>query len=58
MYAKSLGIQKMCYPVDKKNIASKKIPLFFSGKLVADSIKVKTLDGRILNEQIYEIEII
>lgn len=54
-YAKSLGIKKLCYPVDRRNISSKKIPLFYGGELVTEHKKVETLDGRILEEEIYEI---
>lgn len=56
-YAKSLGINKVCYPVDKRNISSRKIPIFYGGKLVVDYKEVKTPDSRILEEEIYEIEI-
>lgn len=54
-YAKTLGIKKLCYPVDKRNIPSKKIALFYNGKLVTECKKVQTSDGRILQEEIYEI---
>lgn len=56
-YARQLGIKKLCYPVDKRNIPSKKVPLYYGGKLVVDSKEVKTPDGRILNEEIYEIKL-
>ena len=55
-YARSLGIKKMLYPVDRRNIPSKKIPLFYGGKIVIDYKKVETPDGRTLEEEIYEIE--
>ncbi|WP_051542073.1 GNAT family N-acetyltransferase [Clostridium lundense] len=54
-YAQSLGVKKLCYPVDRRNISSKKIPLFYGGKLVTEYKKVETSDGRILEEEIYEI---
>lgn len=56
-YARVLEIKKMCYPVDRRNISSKKIPLFYGGKLIVDYKEVKTLDDRILEEEVYEIEI-
>ena len=56
-YARALEIKKMYYPVDRRNISSKKIPLFYGGKLIVDYKEVKTPDGRILEEEVYEIEI-
>ena len=56
-HACSIGIEKLCYPVDRRNIPSKKIPLFFGGKLIVPCKKVKTPDNRILEEEIYEIEV-
>ncbi|GAA0730199.1 hypothetical protein GCM10008905_31200 [Clostridium malenominatum] len=53
--AKGLGVKKLCYPVDRRNIPSRKIPLFYGGKLVTEYKKVETSDGRILEEEIYEI---
>lgn len=55
-HARELGIRKMCYPVDRRNIASRKIPLFYGGKLIADYKEVKTLDGRTLEVEEYEIQ--
>ena len=52
-----LKIKKLYYPVDRRNISSKKIPLFYGGKLIVDYKEVKTLDDRILEEEVYEIEI-
>lgn len=57
-YAKSLGITKLCYPVDRRNIASKKIPLFYSWKLVSAFECLETQDGRTLQTERYEIEIV
>ena len=54
-YAKKQGIAKLIYPVDKRNIASKKIPLFYGGKVIAANKLVTTPDGRTLDEEIYEI---
>lgn len=56
-HAKSLGIKKVCYPVDRRNVPSKSIPIFYGGKLIIDSKEIKTADGRILEEEIYEINI-
>ncbi len=56
-YAEHLGIKKLCYPVDRRNIPSKKIALFYGGKLVTAYKEVKTPDNRILEEEIYEIEV-
>lgn len=56
-YAKKLGIQKLCYPVDRRNVASKKIPLFYGGICATAYLEVETPDGRILEEEIYEISI-
>ena len=54
-YAKKLGYKKLIYPVDKKNIASKKIPMFYNGKLILSNKLITTPDFRILNVEIYEI---
>lgn len=54
-YAQERGNTKLIYPVDKKNIASKKIPLFYGGKVMVSNKLVTTLDGRTLDEEIYEI---
>lgn len=54
-YAQKQGYTKLIYPVDKKNVASKKIPLFYGGKLIVTSKLVTTPDGRTLDEEIYEI---
>ncbi len=53
--AKKQGYTKLIYPVDKKNIASKKIPLFYGGKLIDSNKLVATPDGRTLDEEVYEI---
>lgn len=54
-YAKSLEIKKLIYPVDRRNVSSKKIPIFYGGKMITEYLEVKTPDGRILEEEIYEI---
>ena len=56
-YAKKLGYTKLIYPVDKRNIASKRIPLFYGGNLVESNKLVKTPDGRTLDEEVYEISL-
>lgn len=56
-YADQLGIKRVRYPVDRRNIPSKKIPLFYGGKLIVDYLEVHTSDGRILEEEVYEIVI-
>lgn len=56
-YGSKVGLKRLLYPVDRRNIPSKKIPLFYGGKLVVDYKEVQTPDGRILEEEIYEIEI-
>ena len=56
-YARVLKIEKIYYSVDRRNIPSKKIPLFYGGKLIVDYNEIKTPDGRILEEEVYEIEI-
>lgn len=56
-YAKSLEIEKMHYPVDRRNVPSKSIPIFYGGKLIIDYKEIKTADGRTLEEEIYEINI-
>lgn len=54
-YAKEQGYTKLIYPVDKKNIASKKIPLFYGGELIISNNLVITPDGRTLDEEVYKI---
>ena len=56
-YAGNLGFKKLIYPVDKRNIPSRKIPVFYGGKLIKEDEPVKTADGRILNIETYEIEV-
>ena len=54
-YAGTLGIQRLQYPVDRRNTPSRKIPLFYGGRLVTACKVVITADGRRLEEEIYEI---
>ncbi len=56
-YAKELEYKSLIYPVDKNNIASKKIPLAYNGYLVDIEKEKKTKDGRILNIETYEIKL-
>ncbi len=56
-YAKRLNYKKLIYNVDRRNNASKKIAIYYGGKVIVDYKKIKTLDGRILKEKIYEIKI-
>ena len=56
-YAKSLGIKKLCYPVDRRNTASKKIPLFYGGRPVSTSESVEAAGGKVLQIEKYEIEV-
>lgn len=57
-YARTIGIHKLRYPVDRRNTPSRKIPLFYGGHLVTAAHEVKTPGGRILQEEIYEIPLI
>ncbi len=43
------------YPVDRRNIASSKIPESLGGRIVKE-IKVETLTGKILDEVVYKID--
>lgn len=54
-HARSRGNHKLRYPVDRRNTASKKIPLFYGGRLVSGIREMKTADGRILEEEVYEV---
>ncbi len=54
--AKKLGYNTLKYPVDCKNIASKKIPISLDGKLIKEHEMLETSDGRILDEEIYHIK--
>ena len=52
----NLDVEYIKYPVDKGNIASKKIPLSLNGKLVK-TYQEKTPDGRILDLEEYHIKV-
>lgn len=54
-YARTIGIHKLRYPVDRRNTASRKIPLFYGGRLAAAAREIKTANGRTLQVEIYEI---
>lgn len=53
--ARGRGLRTLRYPVDRRNIPSRKIPLFYGGRRTVDFPEVQTTDGRILEEEIYEI---
>lgn len=54
-FARQSGIKKVCYPVDVRNIASKKIPIYYGGVLVKENETEITPDGRELIVNTYEI---
>lgn len=54
-FAKNQGYLKLIYPVDKRNISSKKIPIYYGGKLIENNKIETTPDGRTLDEEVYEI---
>ncbi|MDY0276859.1 MAG: GNAT family N-acetyltransferase [Acholeplasma sp.] len=56
-YAKELGYKKLVYPVDRRNIASKKIPLSCKGRLVNELELKKNNSGDILEIETYEIDL-
>mgnify|MGYP002591165347 CR=1 FL=1 len=49
--ARSMGIKRLCYPVDRRNTPSKKIPLYYGGKLVSGPKEIITARGKILEEE-------
>ncbi len=54
--AKTLNLPKVFYPVDKRNIASEKIAIFYNGhKLLSDFKESITSDNRLLLLETYEI---
>ncbi len=55
--ANRLGYHTLKYPVDCRNIASKKIPISLGGKLIKAHNIIETPDGRLLDEEIYHIDI-
>ena len=54
--AASMGIGRLCYPVDRRNVPSRKIPLYYGGRRTDAFRLVRTPDGRTLEEERYEIE--
>ncbi|OON97046.1 MAG: hypothetical protein ATN36_04235 [Epulopiscium sp. Nele67-Bin005] len=56
-YAKTLGYHSFLYPVDRRNIASKKIALDYNAQLIEPFHKVYTIDNKILEVEIYLIKI-
>lgn len=56
-FARESGIKKLCYPVDERNIPSKKIPIYYGGVVVREKETEITPDNRILNVVTYEIEL-
>jgi hypothetical protein len=50
-----MGMKKLSYPVDSRNVPSKKIPLFFGGTKVYGPKETRTPDGKVLIEERYEI---
>lgn len=55
--AKTLGLKKLCYPVDRKNTPSKKIAFFYGGELAGNGKTVETQDGRVLELETYQIQV-
>lgn len=56
-YAAILGLATVYYPVDTRNIASKKIPLFYGAALSEPARPVLTQDGRTLLLECYAISV-
>ncbi len=56
-HAKNLGHKKLLYPVDRRNIASKKIPLYFNAELINPYKEEITPSGKVLEEEIYVIHV-
>ncbi len=56
-HAKSLGYKKLLYPVDRRNVASKKIPLHFGAELVNPYEEKTTLSGKVLEVETYVIHL-
>lgn len=50
----NIDLDHFIYPVDRKNIASCKIPESLRGEIVSE-LKVETLTGKILDEVVYKI---
>lgn len=56
-FAKEQGYKSLIYPVDRKNISSKKIPIYYGGKIITEQFIQTTPDGRTLEEEIYMISL-
>ena len=56
--AKDMNVKKIIYHTDKRNIGSRKIALCYNGKKIVDNKEVITPDGRVLNVETYEIDIV
>lgn len=56
-YAKSIGIKKLLYKVHLENIASRKIALYFQGILISNYEVERSDSGRIIEYEIYEINL-
>lgn len=54
-FARNQGYSKLIYPVDKRNVASKKIPIYYSGKIIENGKIVTTPDERTLDVEVYEV---
>lgn len=56
-FSKTLGIGKLIYPVDRRNESSRKIPIYFKGRVITECEEEITADGRVLEIETYEISI-
>lgn len=55
--AKSMGYKCLIYPVDQRNIASKKIPEYYGGKIIEEMKVVQSMSNRTLEILTYQIDI-
>lgn len=51
----NIDLDYFTYPVDRKNIASRKIPESLGGEVIQE-VKIETPTGKILDEVVYKIE--
>jgi [ribosomal protein S5]-alanine N-acetyltransferase len=51
----NIDLDYFTYPVDRKNIASRKIPESLGGEVIKE-VKIETPTGKILDEVVYKIE--
>ncbi len=56
-YAKQLGYHTLLYPVDRRNEASKKIPLYYHGELCDPFTKAMHINNRVIEQEVYEITV-